>query len=75
MVNGGATHNFIDAPLVIKRKIHIEYFKGFDVVVAYGYKMMCTQRVKVLELTLGNYKLTDEFYIMDLADTHVVLGV
>jgi len=28
-----------------------------------------------LELTLGNYTLTDDFYIVDLAYTHVVLGI
>jgi hypothetical protein len=35
---------------------------------------MCTQRIKGLEVTLGNYTLTDKFYVVDLADTHVVLG-
>jgi hypothetical protein len=28
-----------------------------------------------LDVTLGNYTLTDDFYVVDLADTHVVLGV
>jgi hypothetical protein len=45
------------------------------VVVADGYNMTCTQRIRGLEVTLGNYTLTDDFYVMDLADTHVVLGV
>jgi hypothetical protein len=26
-------------------------------------------------VTLGNYMLIDDFYVVDLADTHVVLGV
>jgi hypothetical protein len=54
---------------------YAEDFEGFNVVVADGYNMMCTQRIRGLEVTLGNYMLTDDFYIMDLADTHVVLGV
>jgi hypothetical protein len=37
--------------------------------------MTCTQRIMGLEVTLGNYTLTDDFYVMDLEDTHVVLGV
>jgi hypothetical protein len=45
------------------------------VVVADGYNMVCTQRIKGLEVTLGNYTLTDDFYVVDLVDTHVVLGV
>jgi hypothetical protein len=45
------------------------------VVVAHGYNMACTQRIEGLDVTLGNYMLTDDFYVIDLADTHVVLGV
>jgi len=75
LVDGGATHNFIDATLVTKRKIPVEDFKGFNVVVVYGYNMTCSQRIRGLEVTFGNYTLIDEFYIMDLAYTHVILGV
>jgi hypothetical protein len=28
-----------------------------------------------LDVTLGNYTLTDDFYVVELADTNVVLGV
>jgi hypothetical protein len=28
-----------------------------------------------LVVTLGNYTLTDDFYVVDLADTNIVLGV
>jgi hypothetical protein len=28
-----------------------------------------------LDLSLGNYTLIDDFYVIDLADTNVVLGV
>jgi hypothetical protein len=72
LVDGGATDNFIDVALVSRRNIPTKEFK---VVVAYGYNMMCTHRVRGLEVTLGNYTLTDDFYVMDLEDTHVVLGV
>ena len=37
--------------------------------------MTCTHRIIGLEVTLRNYTLIDEFYVVDLADTHVVLGV
>jgi hypothetical protein len=46
LVDGGATHNFIDVALVNWRKILVEDFKGFNVVVADGYNMMCTQRIE-----------------------------
>jgi hypothetical protein len=43
-------------------------------VVVDGYNMTCTQRIRGLEVTLGNYTLTDDFYVVDLADTNVVFG-
>jgi hypothetical protein len=60
LVDGGATHNFIDVALVTRRNIPMEYFEGFNVVVVDGYNMMCTQRIRGLEVTLGNYTLTNE---------------
>jgi hypothetical protein len=41
LIDGGDTHNFIDATLVTQRHIPVEDFKGFDVVVADGYNMPC----------------------------------
>jgi hypothetical protein len=75
LVYDGATHNFIDVSLVTRRNIPVEYFEVFNVVVEDGYKMTYTKRIMGLEVTLGNYTLINEFYIMDLADIHVVLGV
>jgi hypothetical protein len=75
LVDGGATHNFIDLALMAKRGIPIEYFEGFSVVVVDGYNMTCTQRIPRLDVILGNYTLTDDFYVVELADTKVVLGV
>jgi hypothetical protein len=63
---GGTTHNFIDVALVTKRQIPTKDFKGFNVVVAYGYNMAYTHRIRGLELTLGNYTLTYDFYVVDL---------
>jgi hypothetical protein len=52
-----------------------EDFEGFNVVVVDGYNMTCTHRIKGLNVTLGNYTLTNDFYVVYLVDTHVVLGV
>jgi hypothetical protein len=35
-------------------------------VVADGYNMKCTHRIRRLEVTLGKYTLTNDFYVMDL---------
>jgi hypothetical protein len=35
----------------------------------------CLDRVLDLEIKLGNYTVRDKFYVVDLSDTDVVLGV
>jgi predicted aspartyl protease len=75
LVDGGATHNFIDASLVARRGLRTEEFEGFYVTVADGYTMTCLDMIPDLEVKLGNYTLTNTFYVVDLSDTDVVLGV
>jgi hypothetical protein len=75
LIDGGATHNFIDASLVSRRALQTEEFEGFDVAVADGHTVECLDRVPNLEMKLGNYTVRDTFYVVDLSDTDVVLGV
>jgi hypothetical protein len=44
-------------------------------VVADGHIVECLDRVPNLEMKLGNYTVRDTFYVVDLSDTDVVLGV
>jgi hypothetical protein len=37
--------------------------------------MNCTERIRGLDVKLGKYTLNDEFYVVDLEETNVVLGV
>jgi hypothetical protein len=75
LIDGGATHNFIDASLVSRRPLQTEEFEGFDVVVADGQTVECLDRAPNLEMKLGNYIVRDTFYVVDLSDIDVVLGV
>jgi hypothetical protein len=75
LIDGGATHNFIDASLVSRWALHTEDFEGFDVVVADGHTVECLDRVPILEMKLGNYTVRDTFYVVYLLDKDVVLGV
>jgi hypothetical protein len=75
LIDGGATHNFIDASLVSRQALQTEEFDGFDVAVADGHIVECLNRVPNLEMKLGNYTLRDTFYMVDLSDIDVVLGV
>jgi hypothetical protein len=74
-IDGGATHNFIDASLVSRKALQTEEFEVFDVAVADGHIVECLDRVSVLEIKLGNYIVRDTFYVVDLSETDVVLGV
>jgi hypothetical protein len=61
--------------LVSIRALHTEDFEGFDVAVVDGHAMECLDRVPDLEIKLGSYTVRDTFYLADLSDTYVVLGV
>ena len=37
--------------------------------------MECTRCIPKLNITLGNYSLTDDFFVVDALDTNVVLRV
>jgi hypothetical protein len=75
LIDGGATHNFIDISLVSRRALKTEEFEGFDVAVADGHRVECLDRIPNLEMKLGIYTVRDTFYVVDLSDTDVVLGV
>ena len=75
MLDVGATCNFIDLDMVDKRKIQIEPFDGFTIVIPSHNTMQCKTWVPKLQVTVGNYTFVDSFYVVDVADTNVVLGV
>jgi hypothetical protein len=75
LVDGGASHNFIDSSLVEQKSISAESFEGFLVVIPGENTLDCTRYVPWMTLNLGNYMLTDDFYMVKIPDTNVVLGV
>lgn len=56
--------------LINRRHISTEEFEGFDIAVTDRYNITCTRRVRGLSMMMGNYMLTDDFYIVDLANQH-----
>jgi hypothetical protein len=75
LIDGGAIHNFIDASLVSRHALQTEEFEGFDVAVEDGHTVECLDRVLNLDMKLDNYTERDTFYLVDLSNTDVVLGV
>jgi hypothetical protein len=74
LVNGGASHNFIESLLVEQKSIVVDSFGGFSVVILGENTLDCTRYVPKMTLNLGNYMLTDDFYVVNIPDTNVVLG-
>ena len=74
LIDGGASHNFIDVAWVKKRGIQTESFDGFSVAAA-GHTMECGERIPKLKVTLGNYTVIETLYVVDVPDIKVVLGV
>jgi hypothetical protein len=61
--------------LVLRWALQTEEFEGFDIAVEDGHTVECLDKVPDLEIKLGNYTVRDTFYVVDLSDTNVVLGV
>lgn len=75
LIDSGVAHNFLDEGYVLKRGLKTEEFLGFNVTVADGFTMPCTRIVRQLKITLGDYELCDDFYVVGIGDIDVVLGV
>jgi hypothetical protein len=66
LIDGGETHKFIDSTLVVERDIPTVDFEGFDVVVVGGHIIPCTQKIPQLYVALGNYTVTNDFYVVEM---------
>jgi hypothetical protein len=75
LIDGSASHNFIDSALLQRRHIPTIEFEGFKVEVAGGSTMPCNRYIPGMKLTLGRHDLAQDFYVMDLPDTNIILGV
>jgi hypothetical protein len=74
LIDGGASHNFIDSTLVKRRHIPTVEFEGFRVEVAGGNTMPCDRYIPGLNLTLGRHDLAQDFYVMDLLRHQCYIG-
>jgi hypothetical protein len=75
LIDGGASHNFIDSILLKRRHILAVEFEGFKVEVAGGSTMPCDRYIPGMKFTLGRHELVQDVYVMDLPDTNIILGV
>eukprot|EP00253_Pinus_taeda_P004243 PITA_04243 len=57
------------------RGIPTETFDGFSVLVSGDQTMVCAHYVPELSVMMGTYTLTDHFFVINILDTNMVLGV
>lgn len=53
----------------------METHAGFQVKVAGGTLLPCTHLVPQLSITMANHTVTEDFFIVDLDDMEVILGI
>ena len=75
LVDIGDTHNFIDQKLVDRRGFQSEEIFGFGMKVEDNVILCCTRRIPKLSLQMGDYTLTNDFYVLLLEDYDVVFGM
>ena len=76
LIDIGATHNFIYAQLVANRGLQTEEHVGFRVMVANGDKLLCTRKISNFHIRFGDgYGLENEFYVVNMKDYDVILGM
>ena len=75
LIDGGASHNFIDIAVVERRHLPTVEFEGFLVEVAQGRTIACDRYIPQMNLTLGLYTLTQDFYVVNVPDANIMLGV
>lgn len=75
MLDSGASLNFINSSLITRRVLCTKEHEGFDVKVAGDNLLSCTHLVPQLSITMGNYTMTDDFFVVDLDEMDVILGI
>ena len=75
MIDSDATLNFINSSLVTSKSLHVVEHERFEVEVAGGTLLLCTHVIRRLQISMENYTIVDDFFIIDLVDTDIVLGI
>jgi hypothetical protein len=75
LLDGGDSFNFIDIDMVGRIHIPTIEFEVFLVEVAGGIPMACDRYIPHMSLKLGRYTLTHDFYVVEIPDTNIILGV
>ena len=68
LIDGGATHNFVDEEFVAKKKFKTVSFAGFRVFNANGGITFCEKIVQQLKISFEDYAAMDDFYVYPMGE-------
>lgn len=74
LLDTGASHNFISIRMVSKRGLQTVDILEFEVKVAGGEVLSCTEKVSSLQIQFDDYLLENNFYVADLDGLDTILG-
>ena len=75
MIDSDSTLNFINSSLVTSKGLCAVEHGGIEVKVVGGTLLPCTHVIPWLQISMGNYTLTDDFFVIYLVDTNIILGI
>ncbi|XP_028552250.1 uncharacterized protein LOC114580023 [Dendrobium catenatum] len=75
LIDSGATHNFIACRFVEKVGLPVTQGRGVGVILGTGKKERCKGHCKGVTLTLQGEKTEQDFLLLDLGSTDVILGM
>ncbi|XP_052203064.1 uncharacterized protein LOC127808530 [Diospyros lotus] len=75
LIDNGSTHNFISTKVAHKLQIPTTIIEPFEVRVASGERLACTQQCKAVSLKIQHIYISVDLYVIPLAGVDIVLGV
>ncbi|XP_028554071.1 uncharacterized protein LOC114580489 [Dendrobium catenatum] len=75
LIDSGATHNFIACRLVERVGLPVTQGRGVGVILGTGKKERCSGQCKGVTLTLQGEETVQDFLLLDLGSTDVILGM
>ena len=75
LVDGGSTHNFIQAGIISLLKLPINSYRKFEVIVGNGNTLTCEGVCAVVPIKIQNKVFLVDCYILPIQGAEVVLGV
>ncbi|XP_074287822.1 uncharacterized protein LOC141612975 [Silene latifolia] len=75
LIDSGSSHNFIDAGVASKLGLNLQTITPFNISVANGGRLACSQMIKGLKWRIRNTDFSADFFALPLGSCDAVLGI